>query len=76
MSFFRRVWGKIVRPNDPSEAEEHVEATHAIENAQVNLRRAQTQGVEVGRVSESLRELRYRNHFGEAIEAAMMRRRA
>lgn len=36
---------------------------------------AHRQAEEVGQMSETLRRLRERNHFGEAIELAMQRRK-
>lgn len=50
------------------------EAEAILENAKAALGEAQQRREEVRKVSNSLANLRARNHFGESIELAMMRR--
>lgn len=50
------------------------EAFQAKENAQLAVREAEERKRKIGWVAQELQELRTRNHFGESIEAAMMRR--
>ena len=59
MSFFRRT--------EP----EQTDAEKALEDARAQLDDIESQWPEVHRLSVSLRHLRERNHFGDAIESIM-----
>jgi hypothetical protein len=51
-----------------------IEAEHALEEAQNKLKEVKRRGPAVKRVAEELRQVQRRNHFGEQLEAIMMRR--
>lgn len=72
MKFWEALISKIT-PNRLNEED------HQGRQAQVQARsqfiEAKQRSAEVDRVTQSLRDLRERNHFGDAVEAAMLRRR-
>lgn len=51
------------------------EATKALEDAKKNLREVKERGTEVTEVAEALKEIRQRNHFAEALEDLLTRRK-
>jgi hypothetical protein len=55
-----------------SPSEGHVEAEAALKDARKNLRRIQRRDTEVKNVVDSLRDIRERNGFGEALEAILI----
>lgn len=57
----------------PSEG--RAEAEQALKEARKDLRKVERRGTEVTNVVESLKELRERNHFGEALDAILIQRR-
>lgn len=60
-------------PNPPT-GSDFSEAQNAIESAREALETAQQRRDEVREVTASLASIRARNHFGESIELAMMRK--
>ena len=72
MSFLHRKSKDRVPPPDWSDTEAPKVAQELARTALVEAHR---QAAEVGAMSEQLRTLREKNHFGEAIELAMQRRR-
>jgi len=52
----------------PFRREEDGEAKKALADARKNLRRVQRRGAQVTQISDSLKDLRERNHFGEKLE--------
>lgn len=80
MSLWERLRKSIEKSHSvsPSGETDHSgkhEAEMAKENAQLNLRQVRRTGTEISQVAESLRQLRARNHFGEAVQLAMMARK-
>jgi hypothetical protein len=65
MKWFRK--DRNVRP-DPAD---HEDGPKAVQDANERLKEVQDQWPEVYRVSSSLRDMRKRNHFGEAIARIM-----
>ena len=61
-------------PNVPPDAGVSEEAIQAYSNSRSALEAARKRQEEVREVTSSLAKLRARNHFGESIELAMMRR--
>jgi hypothetical protein len=59
---------------EPPDENEIVEANAILESAKLAVKEAESHTIEVQTVASSLASLRARNHFGEAIEQAMMPR--
>lgn len=51
------------------------ESAAALKDAKQNLRIVQKRGPEVSRVADALKDMRERNHFGEALQEIIVRKR-
>jgi hypothetical protein len=59
---------------NPPTGEGSAEAKHAMESALAAVNDAQNRRDQIREVTASLSDIRARNHFGESIELAMMRK--
>jgi hypothetical protein len=64
------MWGFLRRRRSESSDE----ATAAVKDAQKHLNRVRKRDQEVSDLSDSLREVRQRNHFAEQMEEIIIRR--
>ena len=69
-------WQELKRKIAPRRFQEDHEGQEALLEAHSELAVVKSKSQEVDRVTASLRSLRERNHFGEAVEEAMLLRRS